>query len=388
MQRKFYIILSLLFCLYACFDAGRNKKGTPDVHFTEVGICDIPLFQTYVGQTYGLSDIDIQARVDGWLTGIHFKEGTFVTKGQLLYTIDDLPTQTKVDASRASLAEANTKLVKAKSDYDRIKPLADMNALSKRDLDNAFAIYEAAKSEVEIADARLRSSEIELGYTRITAPITGLIGISKVQVGAYVSRGIGASQALNTISEIDKIRVRFSITENNYLTFRKAIMESGETLTGKTQNIPVTLILNDGTIYPETGQLDIIDREINPTTGTLLVQALFDNPEKMLRPGQFVKIRLKVETLKDAIVVPQSAVNQMQNIYQVFVLTSENKLEVRMVEVGERVGSNWVIKKGLSAGEKVVSLGNVNIVKADIPLNPVDMQWDYSKTMNDNSINQ
>jgi membrane fusion protein (multidrug efflux system) len=387
MKIKVYVILSLLFCLYSCTNTDNSKKGAPDVHFTEVGIRDIPLFQTYVGQTYGLSDIDIQARVDGWLMGIHFEEGTFVSKGQLLYTIDDLSIQTKVDASRASLAEANTKLVKAKSDYDRIKPLADMNALSKRDLDNAIAMYDAAKSEVEIAESRLKSSEIELGYTRITAPITGLIGISKAQVGAYVSRGVGASQALNTISQIDKIKVRFSITENNYLSFRKAIAESGEALAGKKQNIPVTLLLNDGTIYPETGHLDIIDREINPTTGALLVQAIFDNNEKILRPGQFVKVRLQVETLKDAIVVPQSAVNQMQNVYQVFILTQENKLETRIVEVGDRVGSNWVIKKGLSAGEKVVTLGNVNLIKADVPLNPVDMQWDYDKTMNDQSIN-
>jgi len=380
MQRKFYIILSLLFCLCACFDANKNKNASPDVHFTEVGVCDIPLFQTYVGQTYGLSDIDIQARVDGWLTGIHFKEGTFVTKGQLLYTIDDLPIQAKVDASRASLAEANTKLVKAKSDYDRVKPLADINALSKRDLDNALAMYDAAKSEVEIAEARLKSSEIELGYTRITAPITGLIGISKVQVGAYVSRGIGASQALNTISEIEKIRVRFSITENNYLSFRKIILEGGEVAPGKEPGIPITLILNDGTVYHETEPLTI-DREISPTTGALQVQAVFDNKDKLLRPGQFVKIRLQVELLKDAIVVPQAAVNQMQNVYQVFILTSENKLEARMVEVGERVGSNWVIKNGLAAGERVVALGNVNLVKADIPLNPVDMKWDYERTM-------
>jgi membrane fusion protein (multidrug efflux system) len=318
------------------------------------------------------------------LTGIHFKEGTFVSKGQLLYTIDDLPTQTKVDGAKASLAEANTKLVKAKSDYERIKPLADMNALSKRDLDNAVAVYDAAKSEVEIAESRLKNHEIELGYTRITAPITGLIGISKVQVGAYVSRGMGASQALNTISEIDKVRVRFSITENNYLSFRRAIMDGGGDLMEKKQDIPITLILNDGTIYPETGTLDIIDREINPTTGAMLVQAIFDNKEKMLRPGQFVKIRIQTEMLQNAIVVPQSAVNQMQNIYQVFVLTAENKLETRIVEVGDRIGSNWVIKKGLSAGEKVATLGNVSLIKADAPLNPVDMQWDYDKTMNEN----
>ena len=190
-----------------------------------------------------------------------------------------------------------------------------------------------------------------------------------------------AAKALNTISEIDKIRVRFSINENNYLSFRKAILESGEAPDKKKQNIPITLILNDGTVYPETGHLDIIDREINPTTGALLVQAIFDNKEKMLRPGQFVKIRIRTETLKDAVVVPQSAVNQMQNIYQVFVLTSENKLEPRIVEVGDRIGSNWVVEKGLSAGEKVVTLGNVNLIKADIPLNPVDMGWDYDKTM-------
>ncbi len=350
-----------------------------DVHYTEVGVRTIPMFQTYVGQVYGLSDIDILSRVDGWLTGIHFKEGTHITKGQLLYTIDDLPIKTKISAAKASLAEANSRLVKSKADYDRVKPLAEMNALSKRELDNAFATLEAAKAEVKMAKAQLKNCEIELGYTRITAPISGLIGMSRLHVGDYVSRGLGASQALNTISEIQQIRVKFAVSENNYLEFRRAIKAKGDKMK---ENIPMSLILNDGSVYPETGRLDIIDREINPTTGAILVQAIFDNKDNFLRPGQYVKVSIKTGQLDSAIIVPQSTVNQMQNIYQVFILNKDNKLEARIVEVGERIGTNWVIKKGLTAGERVATLGNLSILKADAPVNAIDMKWNYDETPN------
>jgi membrane fusion protein (multidrug efflux system) len=378
MKINFYLILCLSLCLIACSNS-NNKKAMADVHYTEVGIRDIPVYQTYIGETSGCSNVDITTRVDGWLMASHFTEGTFVTKGQLLYTIDDLPLQTQVDAAKATLAEANTRLIKAKSDYDRIKPLADINALSKRELDNAQAVYNAARSEVEIAEAQLRRTEIELSYTKITAPKSGLIGMSNVSTGAFVSKGTGT---FTTISDIEQISVTFSITENDYLIFRKMMMKSGDDI-GKKPDIPITLILNDGAVFSDKGWLDVIDRGINPTTGSMLVSAMFDNKEHLLRPGQYAKIRIQVGTLKDAVIVPQSAVNQMQNLYQVVVLTAENKLEPRMVEVGERIGSNWVVKSGLTAGEKVVSLGNVNLIKADIPLNPVVLQWDYDKTLND-----
>lgn len=379
MKRLGLIALCLLCGLYSCKNGVGSKRMSRDVHYTEVGVRTIPMFQTYVGQVYGLSDIDILSRVDGWLTGIHFKEGTHITKGQLLYTIDDLPIKTKISAAKASLAEANSRLVKSKADYDRVKPLAEMNALSKRELDNAFATLEAAKAEVKMAKAQLKNCEIELGYTRITAPISGLIGMSRLHVGDYVSRGLGASQALNTISEIQQIRVKFAVSENNYLEFRRAIKAKGDKMK---ENIPMSLILNDGSVYPETGRLDIIDREINPTTGAILVQAIFDNKDNFLRPGQYVKVSIKTGQLDSAIIVPQSTVNQMQNIYQVFILNKDNKLEARIVEVGERIGTNWVIKKGLTAGERVATLGNLSILKADAPVNAIDMKWNYDETPN------
>ncbi len=378
---KYFLALFFLCGLYSCSNIENKQKVSPDVYFTEVGVRTVPVFQTFVGQTYGLSDIAIQSRVEGWITGIYFKEGSFVKKGDLLYTIDDLPTQTKIDAAKASLAEANINLVRAKSDYDRVKPLADMNALSKRDLDNAVASYDAAKSEVEIAKAVLKNNQIEHGYTRIVSPITGLIGMSKVQIGDYVSRGIGASQALNTVSEIDQIRVRFSITENDYLTFRRAIIANGGKLSSDNE-LPMTLILTDGTIYPEQGRFDIIDREINATTGALLIQAIFENKERILRPGQFVKVRIQTEILDNAIIVPQSTVNQMQNIYQVFVLNPKNKLEARIVEVGDRIGKNWVIKSGLKQGEKIVNVGNIAVIKGDAVVRPIDMKWNYDDALN------
>ncbi len=367
------IILCFLYCLYSCGSKDDKLKIVHDVQFTEVGVRNIPLYHIYVGQVYGLSDIAILPRVDGWITGVHFKEGTQVTKGQLLYTIDDLPIQNKITAAKASIAEANSRLVKNKSDYGRVKPLAEMNALSKRQLDDALAAYNSSKSEVDIAKAQLRNAEIELGYTRILAPISGLIGMSGVSVGDYVTR---TSQALNTVSNIQKVRVKFAITEDDYLEFYRTKKVNGDTISNK---IPIMLTLSDGSAYSESGTLDIADREINPSTGSMMLQAIFNNDGKLLRPGQFVKVKVQTGYLTDAIIVPQSTVTQMQNVYQVVVLTAQNKMEVRIVEVGNRIGDNWVITKGLSKGERVVALGNQALIKSNESINPIDMKWNYDK---------
>ncbi len=367
------IILMILASSCGSHDQPANEAPIPTVNVVEAAQRSIPQYTEYVGQTLGIHDVDIVPRVEGWITGIHFKEGSPVAKGSLLYTIDDLPIRTKMDASSANLAKARTQLVAKKTELDRVRPLAEMNALSRRDLDGAVAAYEAAKSEVTMAEAQLGTSRIELGYTRITAPISGIIGISKVQVGDYVNRN--GLTAINTISSLGDVRVRFPISENEYMRFfRKNQVKDVQAGAN-----PVELILGDGVLYPEKGRIDLANRAVDPTTGSLLVQAVFPNSAGLIRPGQYVKVRFLTDFHRDAVIIPQQAVNQMQNIYQVFVLGDSSKLKPRVVKVGARVGSNWIVTEGLKAGEKVAIVGSMAVSPAR-PVKPNPMPWNYDST--------
>lgn len=364
--------------LYACGGKDQQAKPAfvPEVNVVQVGQQQVPVYAEYVGQTYGENDVEVFSRVDGWVTGMHFKEGSQVGKGQLLYTIDDLPIKTKIDAAAGRVAQAKTQLVKAEADLSRVKPLADMNALSKRDLDAAIAMVNAAKAEVAIAEAQLSNTRIELSYTRITAPVSGIIGLSKVQVGDYVGK-LGAS--VNTISSLGEVRVRFSISEKEFLNYTRN-QRAVDSLIGKgSDKLPVALMLSDGSTYYERGYIDLANREVDPATGSILLQARFQNNDKLLRPGQYVKVRIQTQKIPDAIVVPQQAVNQLQNLYQVFVLNDSNKVVPRIVQAGRRVGNNWIITGGLQAGEKVAVVGNA-VIKPNIVVKPVMMNWNYDST--------
>jgi membrane fusion protein (multidrug efflux system) len=349
-----------------------KTEMVPEVNVVEAGQKTIPLFVEYVGQTYGQSDVELKPRVEGWVTSIHFKEGSNVSKGQLLYTIQDDELRDRVQSAQANVAEATIMLAKAKSDLDRVVPLVNMNALSKRDLDAAQATYDAQKQAVVAARAGLNNAQVQLGYSRITAPISGFIGVSKVQVGDYVSKGIG-QPPINTISALGAMRVRFGITENDYIKFReKADPKS-------LRSLDVHFIMNDGTVFPETGKLDFANREIDPATGSLLVQAVVENKSRILKPGQYVKVRFQTEEIPNAILVPQEAVNQMQSIFMAFVVDDSSKLKPTPVKTGARVGSNWVITEGIKPGDKVALVGNA-LIKPGSIVKPVMKQYSYDST--------
>jgi membrane fusion protein (multidrug efflux system) len=377
LPKIFTINLFFFFLLLTVFSC-KEKKGqagfVPTVNVVAAVKRDIPVYSEYVGQTFGQSDIDIQPRVEGWITEIHFKEGDMVKEGQLLYTIDDVQLQNKVASSYAQVTATQVMVEKAKADLDRVEPLAAMNALSKRDLDAARASYNAEKEKLASAQALYNNAQVELSYAKIVSPINGIIGVSKVLVGDYVSRSIGKN-TINTVSAVGAMRVRFSITENDYLEYKKKAYE------GKSRDsLKIEMILSDGSVYPEIGRIDFADRTIDPLTGSLLIQALFQNSNRLLRPGQYVKVRFIKDFQKDAILVPQQAVNQLQNIYRVFVLNDSNQIVPRPVKVGARTGSNWVITEGLQAGEKVAMVGNA-ILKPGSAVEPSDMAWNYDSTM-------
>lgn len=379
MKSLFSLSFSAIFiCTISC---GEKKETaapvSPDVNVVAAGQKTIPVYTEYVGETYGISDIQIQARTTGWILGIHFKEGDFVKKGQLLFTIDDQEIRNRISEAAAQLARASSMKSKTQSDLERVEPLVKMNALSQRDLDAAIAANNSAKAEVDASSAALANARVELGYTRITAPISGLIGLNKYQVGDYVNpTSIGGS--LNTISAVGEMRVRFPISETEYLRFVKRLRSD----TGSVKalgKIPVKLILGDGTEFNEIGRIDLANRQIDPKTGSLIIQSIFTNKQNILRPGQYVKVRFQTDIYENAIMVPQQAVSQLQNIYQVYVLNDSSKVNPRIVKVGARVGSNWIIQDGLKAGEKVAIIGSAAL-NLQVPVKPVSMNWNYDST--------
>ncbi len=289
-------------------------------------------------------------------------------KGDLLYIVDDAQYQTRIDREASEVTRAKTELVRTQNELSRVKPLTELNALSKKDLDNATASYEAAQAQVKAAEASLQNARIEFGYTRVYAPFDGVVGKSNMRVGDYVSRA-GSSSVLTTISSIGFVRIRFQISEREYLRIAKLTKEELETARKNVQ-----LILADGSTYPQTGEVNFADREIDPKTGTLTIEALFPNPSGLLRPGLFVKTRVLLSTFPNAVLVPQRAVFQLQNLAQVFTISDSSTLKVTIVEPGQKIGDGWIITKGIKAGDKVAVIGNASLTP-NSKIEIVEMKW-------------
>jgi membrane fusion protein (multidrug efflux system) len=314
---------------------------------------DIPLYLDMVGQTLGSVDIPIRARVDGVLEEIHFLEGRRVEKGQLLYVIDPSPFQSQVVEAEGRLAESRTKLAKAASDLERIRPLAEMDAVSKQDLDSAVAQFEAAEGALQASEAQVEQARIQLGYTRISAPVSGLIGITKARVGEYVGRDPNPV-VLNVLSRTNPIRVRFSINEREYLRFSREFAKSMADIEDKQPDrATLQLILADGSIHDHRGDVVSFDAAIDPTTGTLTLEADFPNPDRIVLPGQFARVRGMVDERHGAIAVPQRAIIETQGLFQVAVVGDDGTVELRQVQMGPRVEDEWIVDSGLEAGERV-----------------------------------
>lgn len=341
-------------CFVACGRPQPPAMPPPTVVVAEVVQRDVPITKEWVGQTLGVSDVAVPARVQGNVLGIHYQEGGPVRKGQLLYTIDPATYLEKVAAAEADLAKARTNLARAEADLARIAPLAEMNAVSRRDLDAAVADRNAAAEGVESAEAMLNVARIHLGYTKVEAPIGGIIGISKVRIGDYVSP-VGANAVLNTISDVDPIHVRFFLGEDEYLEYTRRHGDPE----ARAKDLPAALelILADGTVHAERGRVAKIDRGLDPTTGALAIEAAFPNPGRVLRPGQFAKVRAVVEDRTGARLVPGRAVQELQGKNHVFVVGADETAALRAVKMGPRVGELWLVEEGLEAGERVVSEG-------------------------------
>ncbi|GAB5558301.1 MAG: efflux RND transporter periplasmic adaptor subunit [Schleiferiaceae bacterium] len=353
-MRIFYAAL-ILGTLVSCSQQQQGSLPPPSITYVTAQTGNIPVKKEFVGQVYGIKDIQIRARVEGYLEQISFEEGTRVTKDDPLYLIDPQPFMAQVAREKSTLAEAKIQLTKAKSDLDRVTPLVKINAVSQSDYDAADAEYKASIAAVEAAEAQLEMAEIELSYADIHAPISGLIGKTKAKVGEFVGRDPNPV-ILNTVSKIDSFRVEFFLTESDYLRFARKYIEeirNGDTTEAREAN-PQELILSDGSVFEHPGYVDFIDREIDPTTGSILVQATFPNPDRLIRPGQFAKIRTVVSQLQNAVLVPQRSVVQFQGTTSLWVLDSENKAQQRLVEMGPKHNSMWVVNSGIEAGDRVI----------------------------------
>jgi len=324
----------------------------PEVFVADVVQRDVPIYLELVGQTQGYQDVEIRARVEGYLETVNFQEGSIVRQGNLLYTIDRKPLEAILAQARADQATAEARLAKANNDVARYTPLVAKQAVSQRELDDAIAQQDATRSQVEAAKAGVEKAALDLGYTRITAPLTGLVGTTLVKAGNLVGRG--ESTLLTTVSQINPALFRVGITEADYLRVARRAMAGGAKAG---QQRDIQLMLADGTVYPHLGRVNVVDRAVDPTTGTLGVQLLYPNPDLLLRPGQYGRARLLLDNKPGALLVQQRAVIELQNLYSVAVVDGSGKVAFRNVKVGPRVESLWIIEEGLRAGERVVVEG-------------------------------
>lgn len=368
-----YLALFFVGLLLSCHKDGNDGRSVVQkINVVEVKSENVPIFSDYVGQVYGIKDIPIRARVDGFLEGVHFKEGTKINKGTLLYTIDAQPFEANLASKKSYETEANTRLAFANSEYDRIKPLADMNAVSKSDLDGARARKEASEAELNAAKAGLKIAQIDLSYTEILAPITGIIGKTLAREGEYVGKSPNPV-ILTTISEIDIVRVQFFLTEAEYLFFVNEFRKNNG-IKRNEEEIELSLVLSNGSIHEHKGKVDFIDRGIDAGTGTILVQASFPNPDLVLRPGQFARVRIKRTEKDNVLIVPQRCVSELQGNYSVFTVNEENKIVAKQIEIGERYSDYYVVKSGLVENEKVVIEG-LQKVSSGMAVEPIVIEF-------------
>jgi membrane fusion protein (multidrug efflux system) len=350
---RLLVALGALCLTLGCEGAKETAPTLLKISVAQVLVRDQPILRELVGETRGSSDILIRARVEGVLTGMHFREGSHMKEGALLYEIDPTPFEVQVVGAQGKVAEATTRLAKAESDLDRIAPLAEINAVSQADLDGAIARYQAAKGALQTARASVEQARIQLGYTKLHAPISGRIGISKARVGEFV--GLTPNPVvLNVISDSDPIKVRFSIDERTYLLLAKRLAQSS-TPSGEEKRMGrgLELILADGSVHAEKGRVVGMDAVINPGTGTLTLEAEFPNPEQRVLAGQFARVRVVAEVLKDAMLVPSRAIIDLQGKKRVYIVDDQDKVSIRSVEVGPVVGTLSVITQGLKPKERI-----------------------------------
>lgn len=362
---------------------GCNKHKTeqappPEVEISQVVMKDVPLTREWVGTTDGMVNAAIRPKVQGYLKARIYTEGTRVKTGDLLFTIDDRQYQAALDQAKGNLAQAQANLGKSRLDVQKYTPLVKEGAVSQQEYDNAVQTNQANQAAVQAAKAAVDQAALNLSWTHVRSPITGVAGIAVTNVGDLVD----TSTQLTTVSDIDPIKVTFPLSESEFLWFRRAVIQAKKeaeqaaktapaTTPKLTKSTPaparaeedeiLTLTLSDGSTYEHKGKLAVADREIDPKTGTILVYGVFPNPDKLLRPGQFAKVKANVTMIKSVVLVPQKAIMEVQDALMAMVVGKDNKAEVRPVKCGDTFEDMRIVKEGLRAGENVVVEGLLKV---------------------------
>lgn len=335
----------------------QDAIGPIEVTALTVAERDAPVAFEFVGNTESSRQVEIRARVNGFLDKRVYVEGAFLKAGTLMFLMDAKPFAAQLAAARAELAEQQARLETARANLKRVKPLAAQNAVSQKDLDDATGQEKAAAAAVEAAKANVEQAALNLSYTEIHTPVTGLSSFARVQDGAYVNQ---ANSLLTYVAQLDPIWVNFSVSENQHLQHQTLIKE-GKLRPPPDENYAVDVILANGTVYPHVGRITFTDASYSRETGTFLLRATLANPDGTLRPGQFVRVQVKGAIRPNAILVPQSAVLQGAQGHFVWIVDKDNKAQIRNVEVGTWHGDQWFINSGLSAGDVVVVNGSVRL---------------------------
>ena len=344
-----------LVSIAACDKEKTAPPGPPVVNVVSVAQRDVPVYMEWIGSLDGNVNAVIRPQVTGYLIKQNYREGDLVKQGQPLFEIDPRTFEAALDEAKGVRAQRLARYETTSANLARIKPLAAQNAVSQKDLDDATGANLSAKAELEAADANLKTAKLNLGFTRIASPVNGIAGIAKAQIGDLLSPSMPTE--LTTVSSVDPIKVYFNISEREYLKVANAAQASGS----KPENVPLELILVDGSIYPHQGKVAVLNRQVDVTTGTFKVAALFPNPNNLLRPGQYGRVRATMSVAKGALLVPQRAVTEMQGKYLVAVVGADNKVDIRPVRVGERIGTEWLILEGLKPGETVIAEGTQKV---------------------------
>ena len=369
MTRSSILTCCCLLLLSACSEQNTPASRVSDVKVISIQPRDTPVVFEYVGRTASSQQVEVRSRVDGFLDDRLYTEGSIVTKGDIMFKMDAKPFETQLAAAKAALAEQKARLKVNKANLKRVKPLAEANAVSKKELDDAEGRVNSASAAVEMAQADVETAKLNLGYTTIYAPVTGASSYARIQNGAFVNP---MNSLLTYVAQLDPIWVNFNISENDMLKARH-MKDQGLINMPENGQFDVELKMADGSSYPETGRIFFSDANYSTETGTFLIRASFNNSEQRLRPGQFVRVLLKGAIQPDAILVPQKAVSQGAKGFFVWTIDQDNKAQLRNVKVGEWQDENWFILDGLSAGDRVVSDGfihlsanaDVNIITAD-----------------------
>lgn len=348
--------LSVLVVSGCSSSKAASAAPPPAVEVATVIQQDTPIYSEWVATLDGFVNAEIQPHVTGYIIRQDYKEGSVVRKGDVLFEIDPRPFKAALDQAKAQLAQAEAQLGKARLDVERDTPLAQARAIAQSQLDTEIQAKLGADAVVLAAKANVEQAELNVEWTKVTSLVSGIAGIAQVQIGNLV----GPSSVLTSVSQVDPIKTYFTVSESEFTDFHRRFPTEAS-VEEQRRRIPLQLLLSDGTTYEKTGQIYFADREVNPTTGAIRIAGVFPNPNNLLRPGGYGRVRASVKTQTGALLVPQRAVIELQGNQQVAVVGSDDKVSIRPVTVGERVGKMWVVTNGLKAGERVVVEGLLKV---------------------------